>query len=98
VFDFNCAANGEVNPANGGLSLAVTDLFAQGARIDLTLSRTYNSQNALVNGPFGWGWSTDYRVDYAVDYAARQQARAVASDMEYPVGLDVSDAPLGLVI
>jgi YD repeat-containing protein len=98
VFDFNCAANGEVNPANGGLSLAVTDLHARGARLDLTLSRTYNSHNALVDGPFGRGWSTDYLLDYAVDYAAGQQARRVTPNMEYPVGLDVTYAPLGLVI
>src|SRR5690606_15068151 len=34
ILDLNCAANGEVNPANGGLSLSVTDLFARGARLD----------------------------------------------------------------
>lgn len=98
VFDFNCAPNGEVNPANGGLSLSITDLFARGARLDLILSRTYNSHNALMNGPFGWGWNTDYLLDYAVDYAAGQQARRVTPGMEYPVGLDVTYAPLGLVI
>ena len=98
VFDFNCAPNGEVNPANGGLSMAVTDLYARGARVDLTLSRTYNSHNAQVDGPFGRGWNTDYLLDYAADYTAGQQARRITPNMEYPVGLDVTYAPLGLVI
>lgn len=98
IFDFNCAPNGEVNPANGGLSMAITDLYARGARLDLTLSRTYNSHNALVDGPFGRGWSSDYLLDYAVDYAAGQQARRVTPDLAYPVGLDVTYAPLGLVV
>ncbi|HLV34703.1 MAG TPA: DUF6531 domain-containing protein, partial [Spirillospora sp.] len=98
ILDLNCAANGEVNPANGGLSLSVTDLFARGARLDLILSRTYNSHNAQVDGPFGRGWSTDYLLDYGVDYAASQQARRVTPHMSYPAGLDVTYAPLGLVI
>lgn len=98
VFDFNCAPNGEVNPANGGLSMAVTDLYARGARLDLTLSRTYNSHHALVDGPFGKGWNTDYLLDYAVDYTGSRQSRLVSPGMAYPVGLDVTYAPLGMVV
>lgn len=96
--DLNCVPDGAVNPANGGLTLTLTDLYARGARLDLLLSRTYNSHHALVDGPFGRGWSTEYLLDYAVDYAAAQQARPVAPGIAYPVSLDVTYAPLGRMI
>lgn len=94
-FDFNCAPNGMVNPANGNLSFSVVDLHARGRDLDLILTRTYNSHNAHMDGPFGFGWSSDYLMDFAIAYAddtPEQKARSVGARDRYPVALDVTRA------
>ncbi|NJL94977.1 MAG: RHS repeat protein, partial [Anaerolineae bacterium] len=98
AFELNCAPNGMANPANGNLSLSVTDLYARGYRLDLTLSRTYNSLNYQLNGPFGFGWNTDYLLDFDIPYDPDQQARWVAADHPYLMGLDLRQAWRGQLI
>lgn len=95
----NCPPNGHINPANGNLWLAMTDLIADGGEIDLALSRSYNSRLVAVDGPFGPGWTTALRLDYAVAFDAAAGSRPVtpADAARSPVGLDVTLAPRGLV-
>lgn len=101
AFEFNCAPNGEGNPVNGNLSLTITDLYTRGYRLDLTLSRTYNSLNAKIDGPFGYGWSTDYVLDYDMYFNAIEntpRVRLVDVLTDYRASLDLFQAPRGQVV
>ncbi len=95
----NCPPNGHPNPANGNLWYAVTDHAAYGGLIDLTLTRSYNSAYAAVDGPFGRGWTTPYLLDYNVAFNPETGSRTItpAEYTGYPVGLDLTYAPRGLV-
>jgi YD repeat-containing protein len=96
----NCPPNGDVNPANGNLWYGVTDLRAHGGYgLDLTLTRSYNSRASGVDGPFGFGWSTEYLLDYNVRFDRAQGSRPVTPETvaTYRVGLDVTYAPRGIV-
>jgi YD repeat-containing protein len=98
--EVNCAPNGEVNPANGNLWYGVTDLRAFGGYgLDLTLTRSYNSRTSNVDGPFGFGWSTEYLLDYNVPFNEAQGSRPVTPETvaSYRVGLDITYAPRGIV-
>ncbi|MBC8098295.1 MAG: RHS repeat protein, partial [Armatimonadetes bacterium] len=98
AFNFNCAPNGFANPANGSLSLSVTDVYARGYQLDLTLSRTYNSANFRQDGPFGLGWSSDYLLDYNVLFDQRApRVRSVDRGSDYQSGLNLVYAPRGEV-
>lgn len=98
--EVNCAANGYPNPANGNLWYSVTDHNAAGALLDLTLTRSYNSADAALDGPFGKGWSTQYRLDYQLEYDELTGARTVtaANVNDYRVGLDLIYAPRKMII
>lgn len=95
----NCPPNGSINPANGNIWYAVTDQLAYGGLIDLALGRSYNSLHYSVDGPFGTGWSTRFRLDYDVPFDAERASRPITPEVAaaYPVGLDVTWAPRGLV-
>lgn len=84
ALNFNCTENGLVNPANGNLAYSVTDLFLPNYARDLTLTRTYNSLNATIDGPFGFGWSTDYVLH--------------PEAASYQLALDLTQAPRGQVV
>lgn len=96
ALEFNCAPNGLVNPANGNLVLGMTDLHLPLYAQDLTLSRTYNSQNYRLDGPFGRGWSTDYIPDFDGEFDLELAARLL--DGRYPLSLDLTQARRGQVI
>jgi len=51
-----------VNPATGNFWHSFTDIAIPGRGLPLTLTRTYNSQNAGQNGPLGFGWTQSYNV------------------------------------
>lgn len=95
----NCPPNGHPNPANGNLWYAVTDLLAHGRPLDLALTRSYNSGSAAVDGPFGPGWTSLFLLDYDVSYDPQQGSRQIDTDevARYPVGLDLTWAPRGVV-
>ena len=57
---FNCANNGDINPANGNLWYSVTDLTAYHPVFDLALTRSYNSYNMAADGAFGRGWDFNF--------------------------------------
>ncbi|MBN1287618.1 MAG: RHS repeat protein [Anaerolineae bacterium] len=95
----NCPPNGYPNPANGNLWYAVTDHSAGGGRLDLALTRSYNTYDHQKDGPFGLGWTAGYRVDYPVRFDEAANARVVdLSTLAYPAALDLTWAPRGLVI
>ncbi|MBZ0310764.1 MAG: DUF6531 domain-containing protein, partial [Anaerolineae bacterium] len=98
AFEFNCAENGLVNPANGNLAYSVTDLFLPGYASDLTLTRTYNSRSVSLDGPFGYGWSTDYVLDFNGKYEPNDKARLIDETTSYKMMLDLTQAPRGQVI
>lgn len=55
---------GQVNVLTGNLHLDTTDVSAEAAGADLSLSRTYNSrQSAVVDPMFGPGWVSSTGVD-----------------------------------
>src|SRR5690606_3211865 len=61
---FELACDALVNPANGNLALPIQDLHLPSYRLDLTLSRTYNSRAVAQDSPFGMGWSASYLPDF----------------------------------
>lgn len=93
-----CPPNGSLNPANGNLFFAVTDLIAYGM-LDLALTRSYNSMTYPVDGIFGKGWATPYRLDYQVGYDEVRNSRPITPETvnAFPVGLDLTYAPQGIV-
>lgn len=95
----NCPPNGHPNPANGNLWYAVTDLRAHGYRVDLALTRSYNSGAVDISGPFGPGWTTPFLSDYNVAFNLVTNSRPVTPEARdrYPVGLDLTWTPRGIV-
>lgn len=93
----NCAPNGHPNPANGNLWYSITDHSAAADLLDLTLVRNYNSRNNLANGPFGYGWTTNYLLDYNIPFDASASSRPLEpQSINYDVHLDVRWAPRGI--
>lgn len=101
---FNCAPNGDINPANGNLWYSVTDLTAYHPTFDLSLTRSYNSYNASADGPFGAGWTSDFPLDYAVGFDDTTNSRVVdlanaepETRNAYRLGLDPTWAARGIL-
>ncbi len=95
IFNLNCGNNGEVNPSNGNLAIHITDLHATALRIDLKLTRTYNSLAWERDGPFGRGWTSNYLLDFNIPFDEHLGARLVHPHAPYRVALDLSEAPRG---
>jgi RHS repeat-associated protein len=95
----NCAPNGQPNPANGNLWYSVVDHSARGYLLNLALSRSYNSADAKLDGPFGQGWTTDFLIDYNVAYQAETGSRVidVSNADNYGVSLNLIYAPRGVI-
>lgn len=93
----SCPPNGHINPANGNLWYAVTDLVAYGGLLDLALTRSYNSLAVNADGPFGRGWSTAFALDYSASYNPETASRRIEQDEAYRVGLDLTWMPRGIV-
>jgi RHS repeat-associated protein len=49
-----------VNTATGAMWDTTSDISIDGRGTPLGITRTYNSDMAAVDGPFGYGWSTNY--------------------------------------
>lgn len=95
----NCPPNGHLNPANSNLWYAVTDHLAHGGFIDLALTRSYNSAAAAISGPFGPGWTTKFALDYDIPFDPAIGSRPIDAQTaaSYPVGLNLTWAPRGIV-
>ena len=109
----NCPPSGHINPANGNVWYAVTDLFAHGNFVDLVLQRSFNNGNAAIDGPFGMGWTTALAFDYDLPFNPITNSRVVAlegdplqggasgvfpASTQYHTALDLTWAPRGLVV
>lgn len=98
ALETDCPTSGHPNPANGNLWYAVTDHIAPGGWLDLALTRSYNSYDYTKDGPFGFGWTTDYLIDFPVRFDESTNARVVDLDtLNYHAALDLTWAPRGLV-
>ncbi|MCL5446211.1 MAG: DUF6531 domain-containing protein, partial [Actinobacteria bacterium] len=61
-----CSSGDPVNCATGDLYETATDLSVAGIGGGLQLTRTYNSLDASVSSPFGYGWSCSYCISLDV--------------------------------
>ncbi len=102
---FNCAPNGDINPANGNLWYSVTDLTAYHPVFNLSLTRSYNSYDFAQDGAFGPGWSSDFPLDYTVGFDATTNSRVVdlsnadpATRINTRLGLDATWAARGILL
>jgi YD repeat-containing protein len=98
----NCVPNGHPNPANGNLWYSITDHIAYNPVFDLALTRSYNSYDYAVDGPFGLGWTSDFPLDYRVHFNSAANARVIdltkpESPFNYRLGLDLTWAARGIV-
>ena len=57
--DCSCGAGEPVNLMSGNFYETATDVNVPGRGFNLNVTRTYNSLGATVNGPFGYGWSSN---------------------------------------
>ncbi|MCA0456862.1 MAG: DUF6531 domain-containing protein [Chloroflexi bacterium] len=101
---FNCAPNGDINPANGNLWYAITDLTAYHPVFDLALTRSYNSYNMAGDGAFGRGWTSDFPLDYTIAFDDSTNSRVVdlantepETRTTYRLGLDPTWAARGIL-
>lgn len=71
-----------VNTESGNFFHTFTDVSIPGPSHDfpLSLTRTYNSQNASVNGPFGYGWGFNYGMSLAVTGTSPNQVATVTEE------------------
>jgi YD repeat-containing protein len=66
-----------VNTESGNFFRQFTDVSIPGRSYPLAVQRTYNSQNASVNGPFGYGWSFNYGMSVAVSGSSPNEVATV---------------------
>ena len=66
-FSTTCKSGDPVDCATGAFNEDVTDVAIPGRGIGLSLSRSYNSQAAQVDGRFGYGWTDSYAMSLALD-------------------------------
>ncbi|MFZ0996353.1 MAG: LamG-like jellyroll fold domain-containing protein, partial [Candidatus Dormiibacterota bacterium] len=55
---FGCGCGDPVNPESGDLYESYTDINVPGRGMNLNVTRSYNSLNADISGPFGYGWTS----------------------------------------
>ena len=69
-----------VNTESGNFFQSFTDISIPGRSYPLAVQRTYNSQNASVNGPFGYGWSFNYGMSVAVSGSSPNEVATVTEE------------------
>lgn len=96
----SCGENGHINPANGNLWYAVTDLTAYAPAMPLNVTRSYNSGLYRQSGPFGRGWSTAFPIDYPIAFDQDASARQIIDNAanNYALMLDLTWVPRGMVM
>ncbi len=56
-----------INRVNGNLYLPQEDLIIRGLGFNIKPTRTYNSHNKYIDGPFGMGWSHNYDMHLQIE-------------------------------
>ncbi len=74
------SAGDPVNTASGNFTEAATDISIPGRSYPLAINRTYNSYNASVNGPFGYGWTFNYNMSLAVSGTSPNQVATISQE------------------
>ena len=69
-----------VNTESGNFFEKFTDVSIPGRSYPLAVARTYNSQNASVAGPFGYGWSFNYGMSVAVSGSSPNEVATVTEE------------------
>lgn len=57
-----CGVGDPINSKNGDFNFIEKDIYIPGVGFSLAIDRTYNNQNNLKEGPFGFGWTFNYDV------------------------------------
>jgi RHS repeat-associated protein len=57
-----CGAGDPINVKNGDFQITESDFIITGVGFSLAIDRSYDSQNNLKEGPFGFGWTFNYDV------------------------------------
>jgi RHS repeat-associated protein len=82
----------QVNVATGNVIISATDASLSTVAGSLSITRSYNSQGAAKDGPFGWGWELALPVDDAP--AAFTELTHYTTPGDYLEVLDVSGEAL----
>jgi RHS repeat-associated protein len=69
-----------INTATGNFFHSFTDINIPGRSHPLALTRTYNSQNAANNSPFGYGWQFNYAISLAVTGTSPNQVATITQE------------------
>jgi RHS repeat-associated protein len=69
-----------INTESGNFFHTFTDFSIPGRSYPLELDRTYNSQNAGVDGPFGYGWSFNYGMSLAVSGTSPNEVATITQE------------------
>jgi RHS repeat-associated protein len=86
---WSCTANGSaqgtatshpINTESGNFFHVFTDISIPGRSYPLAVTRTYNSQNASVNGPFGYGWNFNYGMSLTVSGTSPNEVATITQE------------------
>jgi RHS repeat-associated protein len=75
------AGDGEpVDTATGNFWHMFDDIEIDGRGLPLTVTRTYDSSNAAVNGPLGYGWNFNYQMNVAVTGTSPNEVATITQE------------------
>jgi RHS repeat-associated protein len=75
------AGDGEpVDTATGNFWHMFDDIEIDGRGLPLTITRTYDSASAAVNGPFGYGWNFNYQMNLAVTGTSPNEVATITQE------------------
>jgi YD repeat-containing protein len=77
-----------INTETGNFYHTFTDISIPGRSYPLAIARTYNSQNASTNGPFGYGWTYNYGISLAVTGTSPNQVATITQEDGSQVSFD----------
>jgi RHS repeat-associated protein len=69
-----------VDTESGNFWHTFTDISIAGRSCPLQVSRTYNSQSAAANSPFGYGWQFNYAMSLAVIGTSPNQVSTITQE------------------
>jgi RHS repeat-associated protein len=74
------ATSDPVDTESGNFWHTFTDIAIPGRSCPLGITRTYNSQNASVNGPFGYGWNYNYGMSLVVTGTSPNEVATITQE------------------
>jgi RHS repeat-associated protein len=74
------ATSKPVDTESGNFWHTFTDMSISGRSCPLQVSRTYNSQNASTDGPFGYGWTLNAAMSLAVTGSSPNQVATITQE------------------